>query len=135
MQNRDTYVEKRIDELSYFRNKNDVRLSETSFYDETSTVKTSTSTTEERVFYDENSYEDYESYEDEDYLVAPDYVPNYEQNIPVRTVQRPQNQPGNFYTGRLGLPTNTFNVNVRKIQPGPRFRNGMLKPKHFRGKT
>ena len=49
-------------------------------------------------------------------------------------IQQPQ-QSGSFYTGRVGLPTPVFNLDVRRKQPGPRFRNEMLLPKRFRGKT
>ena len=44
-----------------------------------------------------------------------------------------QQQSGSYYTGRVGLPTPVFNLDVRRKQPGPRFRNEMLLPKRFRG--
>ena len=40
---------------------------------------------------------------------------------------------GAYYRGRLGLPSPVFNVHTRKIHPGPRFRNEMMRPKHFTG--
>ena len=40
---------------------------------------------------------------------------------------------GAYYRGRLGLPSPVFNVHTRRIQPGPRFRNEMMRPKHFSG--
>ena len=45
-----------------------------------------------------------------------------------------QQQSGSYYTGRVGLPTPVFNLDVQRRQPGPRFRNEMLLPKRFRGK-
>ena len=45
-----------------------------------------------------------------------------------------QGQSGSYYTGRVGLPTPVFNLDVQRRQPGPRFRNEMLLPKRFRGK-
>ena len=55
--------------------------------------------------------------------------------MPPNTPPSQNQQTGTYYKGRLGLPTNyDFNSNIRRIQPGPRFRNGMMRPKHFRGK-
>ena len=57
------------------------------------------------------------------------------QNQPQDFEQTPYiRQQGAYYRGRLGLPNPVFNVHTRRIQPGPRFRNEMVKPKHFRGK-
>ena len=69
---------------------------------------------------------------DEDYYMAPSVLDPYVPPISPQNQNNPQS--GTYYKGRLGLPTNyDFNTNVRRIQPGPRFRNGMMRPRHFRG--
>ena len=73
--------------------------------------------------------------EEED-LTAPEIEEFLQQTPYVQqqfNIQQPQ-QSGSYYTGRVGLPTPVFNLDVRRKQPGPRFRNEMLLPKRFRGK-
>ena len=43
---------------------------------------------------------------------------------------------GERYKGRLGIPsTPNYKLHSRRLQPGPRFRNGMNIPKHLSGKS
>ncbi len=149
MSNRNSVVEKRIDELSNFQDKLAPPLppassSETSFFSDFSS-STAESTNHlgshlgpqaeedsHEYLSEDEYYDDDSSYEDErvqgqndDYLVAP------QSPYPIGRVA-PNDKYGNYYTGRLGLPTPAFNVHTRKMNPGPRFRNEMNIPKHLR---
>ena len=92
-------------------------------YYTTSSETSETSTLEDK----EVEKEDLTAPEIEEFLQQTPYV---QQQF---NIQQPQ-QSGSYYTGRVGLPTPVFNLDVRRKQPGPRFRNEMLLPKRFRGK-
>ena len=96
-------------------------------YYTTSSETSETSTLEDKEV--EEKAEDLTAPEIEEFLQQTPYVQQQSGYI-----QQPQ-QSGSFYTGRVGLPTPVFNLDVRRKQPGPRFRNEMLLPKRFRGKT
>ena len=102
---------------------------------------------------DQNSVKpEYEDYLPEEYPEQyPENYPEPENDYPIGNYDLPSEeaikkqpqdidqtpyirQQGAYYRGRLGLPNPVFNVHTRRIQPGPRFRNEMVKPKHFRGK-
>ena len=94
-------------------------------YYTTSSETSETSTLEDKEV--EEKAEDLTAPEIEEFLQQTPYV---QQQF---NIQQPQ-QSGSYYTGRVGLPTPVFNLDVRRKQPGPRFRNEMLLPKRFRGK-
>ena len=84
-------------------------------------------------YLDENDYEDYKIYPSSEPHIT--NTPKKIQENPVvydTLEQTPYvKSQGAYYRGRLGLPSPVFNVHTRRIQPGPRFRNEMMRPKHF----
>ena len=90
-------------------------------------------------YLNENDYEDYEDYKifSSSEKGGP-HITNTPKEIQDNPVvydtleQTPYvKSQGAYYRGRLGLPSPVFNVHTRRIQPGPRFRNEMMRPKHF----
>ena len=154
---RNTVVERRIDDLSLYDNQpkrfpnsdilndyvnnNNIQSSSPTTsstqipsenYDLMSTVSNDYEQVIEDVYDDYGDYENYENVANENREYANyDYVPESPPFIGQKQFIRPD---GNYYEGRLGIPRPVFNSNIRKIQPGPRFRNAMLRPKHFGGK-
>lgn len=129
MSQKNTIVEKRIaddfDVKNYHHHDNDIQQS-SDLFDNFETSSPTILSKQEDIELDPT--EDYLIPEEDlqDYMVAPTF------EMPLRN-DRIEEHPGSYYTGRLGLPTPAFNTKKRRLNPGPRFRNGMMRPKHFRG--
>ena len=85
-------------------------------------------------YLDENDYEDYKIYpSSEPHITNTPKIKIQENPVVYDTLEQTPyvKSQGAYYRGRLGLPSPVFNVHTRRIQPGPRFRNEMMRPKHF----